>query len=348
MKQNVNFLISLRIERQDGLGNILLHEEDLKCPIHLPGIFLGLTGEQKLKNSRGVFLCSWGNAKVALFLTLASALDTPSNSICQEVQREDRLHCTSQLVSLRECEEKACYYTHGDPQIRCCYGNTVTACCTPDGHFSIAVSRDVTLPSLILESVHHVVAYGNGCVPVTKTPNTFVHYNFTLSACGTAFQVRINTKTPSLKAPVLEHFSDFATLIPIKSNTAQRCLLDHLIITGFVCWCVSYRTTNMLVCVLQFHFHYQRFVISTFAFVDSASHQVLGGPVFFHCSAAACVSTVMESCMPHCPRVVGNGLITIQVLFSSPPKLLMIEFLGIHPQWKLRAHCSWRRVQATT
>lgn len=65
----------------------------------------------------------------------------------------------------------------------------VTAHCTPDGHFSIAISRDVTLPSLNLDSVHLVSGRGSGCSPVAKT-NAFVLYKFPLSACGTTFQVR--------------------------------------------------------------------------------------------------------------------------------------------------------------
>lgn len=65
----------------------------------------------------------------------------------------------------------------------------VTAHCTPDGQFSVAVSRDVTLPPVALDSVQLASGHSTGCVPVLKN-NAFVVYQFPLSACGTTFQVR--------------------------------------------------------------------------------------------------------------------------------------------------------------
>lgn len=64
----------------------------------------------------------------------------------------------------------------------------MTAQCTPDGQFSIAVSQDVTLPPLILDSVHLASGRSAGCVPVAQN-NAFVLFQFPLSACGTIFQV---------------------------------------------------------------------------------------------------------------------------------------------------------------
>lgn len=65
----------------------------------------------------------------------------------------------------------------------------VTAHCTPDGQFSVAVSRDVTLPPVALDSVQLASGHSTDCVPVL-TNNAFVVYQFPLSACGTTFQVR--------------------------------------------------------------------------------------------------------------------------------------------------------------
>ncbi|KAL2303049.1 hypothetical protein Nmel_010508 [Mimus melanotis] len=64
----------------------------------------------------------------------------------------------------------------------------VTAHCTPDGQFSIAVSRHVTLPPVALDSVQLASGHSTGCVPVL-TNNAFVVYQFPLSACGTSFQM---------------------------------------------------------------------------------------------------------------------------------------------------------------
>lgn len=52
------------------------------------------------------------------------------------------------------------------------------------------VSRAVTLPPLILDSVHLANGRGAGCVPVEQN-NAFVLFRFPLSACGTTFQVRV-------------------------------------------------------------------------------------------------------------------------------------------------------------
>nr|XP_042717815.1 zona pellucida sperm-binding protein 4-like [Chrysemys picta bellii] len=63
----------------------------------------------------------------------------------------------------------------------------VTAQCTPDGQFSVAISRDVTVPPLDLSSVHLVSAHGSRCAPVSRN-EAFVVYRFPLSACGTTVQ----------------------------------------------------------------------------------------------------------------------------------------------------------------
>ncbi|OWK57919.1 Zona pellucida sperm-binding protein 4 [Lonchura striata] len=63
----------------------------------------------------------------------------------------------------------------------------LTAHCTPDGQFSIAVSQDVTLPPIPLDSVQPASGHGTSCVPVL-TNNAFVVYQFPLYACGTTFQ----------------------------------------------------------------------------------------------------------------------------------------------------------------
>ncbi|XP_034624701.1 zona pellucida sperm-binding protein 1-like [Trachemys scripta elegans] len=66
---------------------------------------------------------------------------------------------------------------------------------------------------------------------------------------------------------------------------------------------------------LPFPTHYQRFVLSTFAFVDSTSQMVLEGLVYIFCSAAACSPSQLESCKTICPSGVtarGRRFLTIQ------------------------------------
>ncbi|XP_035186708.1 zona pellucida sperm-binding protein 4 [Oxyura jamaicensis] len=148
-----NYLMIVGLEGTDVDGQRVLHEEKLlRCPVDLP------------------------------------ALDAPSSSVCSAVRSQDRLPCASLPVSRGDCEARGCCYNPRDRVKTCYYGNTVTAHCTPDGQFSIAVSRDVTLPPVILDSVHLASGPSAGCTPVVKN-SAFVVYQFPLSACGTTFQV---------------------------------------------------------------------------------------------------------------------------------------------------------------
>ncbi|NWW35415.1 ZP4 protein, partial [Panurus biarmicus] len=148
-----NYLILIGLEGTNAAGQKVLHEEMLlRCPVDLP------------------------------------ALDAPSSSVCSAVLSQDRLLCASLPISQGDCEARGCCYDPRDRVKPCYFGNTVTAHCTPDGQFSIAVSRDVTLPPVALGSVQLASGHSTGCVPVL-TNNAFVVYQFPLSACGTTFQM---------------------------------------------------------------------------------------------------------------------------------------------------------------
>ncbi|NXW18956.1 ZP4 protein, partial [Circaetus pectoralis] len=153
LPQDGNYFMLVGLEGTDAAGQKALHEEKLlRCPVDLP------------------------------------ALDAPSSSVCSAVFSQDRLLCASLPISQGDCEVRGCCYDPRDRVKPCYFGNTVTAHCTPDGQFSIAVSRDVTLPPIILDSVQLASGHSTGCVPVVKN-NAFVVYQFPLSACGTTFQV---------------------------------------------------------------------------------------------------------------------------------------------------------------
>lgn len=65
---------------------------------------------------------------------------------------------------------------------------TVTARCTPEGSFSLAVSRDAVVPPVRLDSLHLLGRRGGPCGPLLRN-EAFVVFNFPLSACGTIFKV---------------------------------------------------------------------------------------------------------------------------------------------------------------
>ncbi|NWT90835.1 ZP4 protein, partial [Lanius ludovicianus] len=148
-----NYLILVGLEGVDAAGQKVLHEERvLRCPVDLP------------------------------------ALDAPSSTVCSAVPSQDRLLCAALPISQGDCEARGCCYDARDRVKPCYFGNRVTAHCTPDGQFSIAVSRDVTLPPVALDSVQLASGHITGCVPVLQN-KAFVVYQFPLSACGTTFQV---------------------------------------------------------------------------------------------------------------------------------------------------------------
>uniref|UniRef100_A0A8D0G7T3 Zona pellucida sperm-binding protein 4 n=1 Tax=Sphenodon punctatus TaxID=8508 RepID=A0A8D0G7T3_SPHPU len=376
-------------------------------PHPLPNSTCGVWVHQKKDGSMlvsatytGYFLCS-------------PALDAPSRSTCTAVLRSDRLPCAVLPVSRGQCEERGCCYTP-DPVTPCYYGNTVTAQCTPDGHFSIAVSRHATLPSLILDSVHLVGGHGGSCTPVTKT-NAFVLYQFPLSACGTTFQVQdqgvyanelvadqdvrswsagsvtrdstfrlhvscsyslrdhlpVSVQVFTLPPPPLvtqhgplslelriaddQHYSAYyaSSDYPVVKLLREPVFLEvrilqrtdpNLALILHQCWATpstnplqqpqwpilvdgcpyegdNYQTQLSPVgatSVLQFPSHYQRLIVSTFTFVDSTSLQALTGPVYFHCSASACVPSTTESCLAHCLRR-GNFVWSWDRVLHKPP-----------------------------
>jgi hypothetical protein len=70
-----------------------------------------------------------------------------------------------------------------------CFGVSVTSHCTQEGHFSIAVSRNVTSPPLHLDSVHLTFQNDSGCDPVMTT-HAFVLFQFPFTSCGTTRWVR--------------------------------------------------------------------------------------------------------------------------------------------------------------
>ncbi|XP_053523839.1 zona pellucida sperm-binding protein 4 [Artibeus jamaicensis] len=79
---------------------------------------------------------------------------------------------------------------------------------------------------------------------------------------------------------------------------------------------------------LPFPFHYQRFSISTFSFVDSVARRALKGPVYLHCSVSICWPAGAPSCET-CPAArrrrssdthVHNGTASIS---SEGPMILL-------------------------
>ncbi|XP_070788057.1 zona pellucida sperm-binding protein 4-like [Pituophis catenifer annectens] len=117
-------------------------------------------------------------------VVLPDVLDPPSPSRCSAVQLADRLPCSSHWLSHGQCSHLGCCFDPQDRVTPCYYGKTVTARCTPEGSFSLAVSRDAAVPALSLDSLHLLSLRGRACGPRSRN-KVFVVFNFPLSACGT-------------------------------------------------------------------------------------------------------------------------------------------------------------------
>ncbi|XP_054836295.1 zona pellucida sperm-binding protein 4-like [Eublepharis macularius] len=325
------------------------------------------------------------------------ALDPPSPSLCSAIQVPDRLSCATHQISQGECEDLGCCYSSRDRTAPCYYGNQVTAHCTPEGQFSIAVSRFATRPPLFLETVHLLSSRGRECAPVSKT-DMFILFQFPLTACGTTLKatgsqrvyenelaadrqdlvsrtgsitrdssfrvtvrcsysadaalpvsVRVATLAPppavvqqgpltlEMRLARDEKYSSYYTdqdypvvkflrdPVPVEVRILGR-MDPALVLVLHECWATpninplqkpewpllengcpykgdNYRTQLVPVGVdsgLQFPSHYQRFIVSTFTFVDATSQRMLTGRVYFHCSASACVPSRQERCVVRC------------------------------------------------
>ncbi|XP_003800137.1 zona pellucida sperm-binding protein 4 [Otolemur garnettii] len=151
-EQDSHYVMPIGLERGDGAGPEMVTKRHLlKCPVDL------------------------------------LAQDAPSADQCDSIPVVDRLPCTTSPISQGDCEELGCCYSSKEAN-SCYYGNMVTLHCSQEGHFSIAVSRNVTSPPLLMGSVH--LAFGNdsGCNPVVTTQN-FVLFRIPFTSCGTIRQV---------------------------------------------------------------------------------------------------------------------------------------------------------------
>ncbi|XP_018411069.1 PREDICTED: zona pellucida sperm-binding protein 4-like [Nanorana parkeri] len=109
------------------------------------------------------------------------AMDAPRGEDCSAIPNADRIPCANTSVSKELCASVGCCYTQSNSDNPCYYGNQLTAQCT-EGNMVVVVSKDITLPSLILDSVSVVGVDPTSCpsLAISKT-NSFVGFRFPLS-----------------------------------------------------------------------------------------------------------------------------------------------------------------------
>ncbi|XP_017336791.1 zona pellucida glycoprotein 2, like 2 [Ictalurus punctatus] len=115
-----------------------------------------------------------------------------ASQLC-EVDESSRVGCGEPGINPAECEALECCYdnrryiqAYDGPM--CYYGNAVTVQCTMDGQFVLVISRDVTIPSISLDSICILEATGSPCTAVDGNDD-FAIYQFPVTACGAKTKV---------------------------------------------------------------------------------------------------------------------------------------------------------------
>nr|XP_056707976.1 zona pellucida sperm-binding protein 1-like [Euleptes europaea] len=89
---------------------------------------------------------------------------------------------------------------------------------------------------------------------------------------------------------------------------------------------------------LPFPTHYQRFIISTFTFVESGSQVVLDGLVYLFCSVSVCYPSPLEPCRTSCQRPVASNMVSsvnVTLMYMVVLSLLgVILFVAVLVVWK--------------
>ncbi|XP_056372897.1 zona pellucida sperm-binding protein 4-like isoform X1 [Hyla sarda] len=127
--------------------------------------------------------------KVEKRCPVMTAKDAPSPSVCSAVSQVDKLPCVSAPVSQVVCEEVGCCFSSNDFTMPCFYGNKLTTQCTSDNLMVVAVSKDLTIPSLNLSSVRVVGLDSSTCAGMSMSMSaSFAVFQFPLG-CVSSRQV---------------------------------------------------------------------------------------------------------------------------------------------------------------
>ncbi|XP_040200990.1 zona pellucida sperm-binding protein 4-like [Rana temporaria] len=117
------------------------------------------------------------------------AMDAPSPAVCSAVSQVDKLACAETPVTRDICEAMGCCYSSNDATMPCFFGNKLTTQCSLDNSMVIAVSKDLTKPSLLLNSVHVIGLDKSSCSQLSvATSDSFAVFRFPLS-CANAYEV---------------------------------------------------------------------------------------------------------------------------------------------------------------
>ncbi|XP_040207769.1 zona pellucida sperm-binding protein 4-like [Rana temporaria] len=326
------------------------------------------------------------------------ALDAPSSDVCSAIAKEDKQACAERSVTSDSCAAMGCCYSPSDATMPCFFGNKLTTQCRLDGNMVIALSHELAIPSLHLDSIRVIGL--DSCIWLSEdTGNSFKVFRFPLS-CAKAHQVpngpvkyvatieagkhintwqgssitrdstmrvtvqcrfiqtgivpllsfTVNTLPPplpvstsgplELEMRIAQDF-DYASYYTDAQYPVVKVLRDpvylevriigrtdpNLVLVLNECWATSsadpiplpkwpilfdscpFNGDNYLSQLIPvgapsqavpIPSYYQRFMVSTFTFVDSTTQLALEGLVYFHCSASVCIPSARDSCVVSC------------------------------------------------
>ncbi|KAM9320350.1 zona pellucida sperm-binding protein 4-like [Gastrophryne carolinensis] len=348
-------------------------------------------------------------------------MDAPTPEECSNIPTQRRLPCDGHSMSQEHCLQSCCYDPL-DSVTPCYYGNKVTIQCTGDGQFSVAISKDVTVPPLNLPSVRLLRGSGPECAPVAQN-EAFVFFSFPLLACETThiedgtslvyenyfvaekektgrgslisrdstFRLHIHCSFVASDSQVHQSVEVFTLTPPPHVTSAgsltlemriakalhphtlpwpftdsiygqyysseeypiikflgdpvyfEVCILNRndptLLLKLEQCWATasekpfSQPQWRILVDGCPFTgdqymtqavtngdievpnpTHYKRFIVHTFTFIGTVSHNAIGRPVYFHCSASVCVPSAAERCATSCPTKRRRALASMRLV----------------------------------
>ncbi|XP_040278424.1 zona pellucida sperm-binding protein 4-like [Bufo bufo] len=190
-EENMQIIVPQHLKQNSTMKVLNWDGRDVKpqLPQKIVDAFVGVPEDTHFVLTLGLTKKQDGGKKVTVRKEMTCAVgiyhDSPIPSQCDSILRPDRLSCTSSQDS---CETMGCCYDPADSITPCYYGNKVTARCTSDGLFSIALPNTLTVPPLNLTSVRLLQNGGPECNP-TASNSYFLLYQFPISACGTTYKL---------------------------------------------------------------------------------------------------------------------------------------------------------------
>ncbi|KAG8450359.1 hypothetical protein GDO86_002853 [Hymenochirus boettgeri] len=127
----------------------------------------------------------WASPKVEeLRCPTLNDLHPLSTEHCSTVLKEERVPCANFPITQDACQKQGCCFDSSEGNLQCFYGSKVTVQCRYRRQLSVALSKDLTLPQLDIDSAHLMKGQGAACKPVIKT-SSFVLFQFPPSSCAT-------------------------------------------------------------------------------------------------------------------------------------------------------------------